>query len=179
MPVVLRPWSSEDAPALLDARWSNRDLDSQFGAAEISNVGSAVGYIAESYPFSERAKNWAIVADDVAVGNVGLSAIERRHDTAWMYYWLAEPARGNGYATRALIAVSDWAFANGLFRLELGHRTNNPASCRVATAAGFLAEGIERLKLRYGSERFDVETHARLATDPVPEAAGLSLVPPW
>ncbi|WP_440697198.1 GNAT family N-acetyltransferase [Clavibacter nebraskensis] len=43
---------------------------------------------------------------------------------------------------------------------------NNPASCRVARRAGFIAEGIERAKLRYGDERFDVETHARLATDP-------------
>lgn len=45
---------------------------------------------------------------------------------------------------------------------------NNPASCRVATSAGFLPEGIERAKLRYGDERFDVEAHARLRTDPAP-----------
>jgi hypothetical protein len=38
----------------------------------------------------------------------------------------------------------------------------------VATAAGFLAEGIEREKLRYGNVRYDVETHARLVTDPAP-----------
>jgi [ribosomal protein S5]-alanine N-acetyltransferase len=50
--------------------------------------------------------------------------------------------------------------------LELGHRTNNPASCVVARRARFLVEGLERQKLRYGDERFDVELHARLATDP-------------
>ena len=53
-----------------------------------------------------------------------------------------------------------------MFRLELGHRVNNPASCQVAIAAGFAVEGVERAKLRYGQKRFDVETHARLATDP-------------
>jgi RimJ/RimL family protein N-acetyltransferase len=52
---------------------------------------------------------------------------------------------------------------------------NNPASCRVATIAGFRAEGVERQKLRYGSERFDVETHARLATDPVPDLPGFEV----
>ncbi|OUE31259.1 hypothetical protein BFL35_05940 [Clavibacter michiganensis] len=52
----------------------------------------------------------------------------------------------------------------------------NPASCRVATRAGFAAEGIERAKLRYGDERFDVETHARLATDPPPAVLPLRLV---
>lgn len=50
---------------------------------------------------------------------------------------------------------------------------NNPASCRVATRAGYPAEGVERAKLRYGDERFDVETHARLATDPAPAVVGL------
>ncbi|WP_314138033.1 hypothetical protein [uncultured Plantibacter sp.] len=46
---------------------------------------------------------------------------------------------------------------------------NNPASCGVAIRAGFLPEGIERQKLAYGADRFDVELHARLATDPVPD----------
>jgi RimJ/RimL family protein N-acetyltransferase len=74
-----------------------------------------------------------------------------------------------------LTSVSTWAFDARLFRLELGHRLNNPASCRVATIAGFRAEGVERQKLRYGSERFDVETHARLATDPVPDLPGFEV----
>lgn len=50
---------------------------------------------------------------------------------------------------------------------------NNPASCVVAERAGFIAEGVERAKLKHGDERFDVELHARLATDPVPDHTGL------
>jgi RimJ/RimL family protein N-acetyltransferase len=174
--LVLRPWARTDAAALVRARASARDLDSQFGDVDISDEAAAAGYIVSSLGFSDRAKNWAIVDDGVAVGNVGLSAIERRHDTAWAHYWLAAEARGRGLATRALVAVADRAFADELFRLELGHRVNNPASCRVATAAGFAAEGLERQKLRYGSERFDVETHARLASDPAPDVVGLELL---
>lgn len=69
-------------------------------------------------------------------------------------------------ATAGARALADWAFQDlGLFRLELGHRTNNPASCRVATEAGFAVEGLERSKPRYGPTRYDVELHARLATD--------------
>jgi hypothetical protein len=38
--------------------------------------------------------------------------------------------------------VARWAFDDAeLFRLELGHRVNNPASCGVARAAGFAVEG--------------------------------------
>lgn len=75
-----------------------------------------------------------------------------------------------------MTTVADQAFCDGLERLELGHRLNNPASCRVATRAGFLAEGIERQKLRYGTQRFDVELHARLRTDPAP-ARDLARIP--
>ncbi|GAA4154339.1 hypothetical protein GCM10022286_01790 [Gryllotalpicola daejeonensis] len=175
MNVHLRPWRAEDAPALLTAQHSNSDLDSQFGDAEVANEAQAVEYIQSTLRFGDAFKNWAIVVDDLAVGNVGLAHIERRHDTAWAHYWLGAGARGHGYASRALAAVAGWAFSDGLYRLELGHRVNNPSSCRVATAAGFVAEGLERQKLRYGTERFDVETHARLATDPVPMISGMTV----
>lgn len=171
MTVVLRPWSSRDAEALMLAAQESHDLSVQFGGADLSSVPSAEAFIESSLTFDERAKNWAVVENGVAVGNVGVSAIDVRHETAWIYYWLAASARGKGFATSALLSVCDWAFANDLHRLELGHRVNNPASCRVATAAGFQTEGIEREKLRYGVERFDVETHARLRTDPAPPHA--------
>jgi RimJ/RimL family protein N-acetyltransferase len=51
--------------------------------------------------------------------------------------------------------------------LELGHPTNNPASCGVAASAGFLYEGLERQRLTRDGNRHDVERHARLATDPL------------
>lgn len=168
MSTFLRPWATTDADALADAWQSSPDLAAQFRSAELTSRPAARMYIKESLRFDEQARNWAIVDAGVAVGNVAATAIELRHATAWISYWLAPAARGRGYATSAVLAVSDWAFQNGLHRLELGHRVNNPASCRVATAAGFLAEGVERQKLRYGTERFDVELHARLRTDPAP-----------
>ncbi|MBE1514301.1 GNAT family N-acetyltransferase [Nesterenkonia halotolerans] len=168
MAVELRPWSDEDAPALSHASRQNPDLNAQFGGVDLSTVERARHYICGYLVFTESWRNWAIVSDGVAVGNVGLSAIERRHGTAWVYYWLTAEARGYGFASRALATVAVEAFSDGLFRVELGHRVNNPASCTVATRAGFPAEGLERQKLRYGADRFDVETHARLRTDPRP-----------
>jgi RimJ/RimL family protein N-acetyltransferase len=65
--------------------------------------------------------------------------------------------------------VARWAFDNaGLFRLELGHRVNNTASCAVARAAGFVVEGHQRQKSEYDGVRYDVELHARLVTDMEP-----------
>lgn len=72
------------------------------------------------------------------------------------------------FAPAGVRALARWAFDElGLYRLELGHRTDNPASCRVATRSGFAPEGIERARLRYGALRYDVERHARLADDDV------------
>lgn len=173
---ILRPWRPSDADALRDACRSSPDLHTQFGDVRPDTLAGAHDVIEHALASGERSRNWAVVLDGVAVGNVGLSAIEWRHQTAWASYWLATSARGRAFASRGLCAVSDWAYAEGLFRLELGHRVNNPASCRVAGRAGYQAEGVERQKLRYGQERFDVELHARLATDPAPTVSALQLL---
>ena len=165
--VLLRPWHVSDGVALLVARNTDPDLDKQF-ANDFHTEDEAAAYISEFLEFNDQIKNWAIVVDGVPIGNVGLSNISKSNQSAWAYYWLAANARGHGYASNALATVADWAFRNQIFRIELGHRTNNPSSCRVATNAGFLVEGLERQKLKYGAERFDVELHARLATDPSP-----------
>jgi RimJ/RimL family protein N-acetyltransferase len=122
---------------------------------------------------AEEAFPFAVVhgtggAEEV-LGHMTVDAVDRRHATGWVSYWTAAAARGRGVASRACRALSRWAFDEaGLFRLELGHRVNNPASCRVATGAGYLVEGRERQKLAYDGVRHDVELHARLATDPDP-----------
>ncbi|ACQ78351.1 GCN5-related protein N-acetyltransferase [Beutenbergia cavernae DSM 12333] len=179
MPVELRPWRPEDAPHLRRARATSPDLATQLGAVDLSTDEACSEFIAGHLGLSTTATHHAIVSDGVVVGNVGLTHIDRRHDTAWVSYWLSAAARGRGLAAPAAATVARWAFRDlDLYRLELGHRLNNPASCRVATAAGFVPEGVERAKLRYGDERFDVETHARLRTDVPPALEKLSFTPP-
>lgn len=175
MAVELRPWMLEDAPALWAAYRQSPDLKTQFSVGDLATVDQAREYISVQLLSTVSRRNWAITIDGAAAGNVGLSAINRRHGTAWAYYWLTTAARGRGYAGQALATVAAAAFGDGLFRLELGHRVHNPASCRVATRAGFIREGIERQKLQYGVERFDVETHARLRTDASPDCEMLPL----
>lgn len=175
MTILLRPWTAADADDLSRAACSADDLAPQFGGTDLTHVSAARSFIESFLRFDDAAKSWAIEVDGHAVGNVAATGIEFRHQTAWMSYWLAPAVRGQGLAARALARVSDWAFDAGLHRLELGHRMNNPASCRVAHAAGYLAEGVEREKLRYGDERYDVETHARLATDPRPPERGTAV----
>ncbi|MBD3942745.1 GNAT family N-acetyltransferase [Microbacterium sp. NEAU-LLC] len=176
MPVLLRPWSLDDAAALQDAVATSPDLERQLGPSTPATESESRDFIARRLAPSRERVNAAIVVDGRAVGNVGISSLDRVNDIGWVYYWLGTDARGRGLAARAAATIAAHGFGElGLFRLELGHRVNNPASCGFATRAGFLAEGVERQKLRYGSERFDTETHARLATDPAPDVDLLAL----
>ena len=174
--LLLRPWQPSDAGALVAACCGSSDLERQLDPAAGTPSG-AERIIREDLGWDPQVTcNLAIVAGGTAVGNVGISRIDPQHGTAWTYYWLAAPARGNGVAARAAATLSRWAAEElQLHRLELGHRTNNAASCRVARSAGFAAEGIQREKLHYDGERFDVEIHARLATDPDPALQLLAL----
>ncbi|MGY4645216.1 GNAT family N-acetyltransferase [Cellulomonas sp. URHB0016] len=174
----LRPWRPADAAALHAAVLESPDVARQLaGGADLASVEACAHLIdTELAPSSLSVHHFAVVAGGTVVGNVGVGSVERVHETAWTFYWLTASARGRGLATRGLAAVARWALDElGLFRLELGHRLNNPASCAVATRAGFAAEGVERAKLRYGAERYDVETHARLTTDPDPFVRPLPL----
>ena len=122
----LRAWRASDADALAEAFRTTPDLDSQLGGAQLDTADRAGAFIDERLRDTDTRRSWAIVHDGIPVGNVGLSTIEHRHGTAWAFYWVAATARGQGLATRALIAAGEWAFAEGLFRLELGYRVNNP-----------------------------------------------------
>jgi RimJ/RimL family protein N-acetyltransferase len=165
----LRSWTLDDAERLHEALRDSSGMFQQFGTLDTSSVEACAELIRTRLSLADPGgRDFAISIDGRAVGNIGVRHIEQQHNTAWVFYWLADEARGQGLAVRALATATQWAFAQDVFRVELGHRVNNTASCRVAIRAGFVVEGLERQKLRYGSERFDVETHARLAVDPTP-----------
>ncbi|MFJ3186444.1 GNAT family N-acetyltransferase [Streptomyces halstedii] len=132
------------------------------GRSEVAQGAAVCGEVVRSAAVRGGA------AQGEALGCVAVTAVNQVHGCGWVSYWTTEAARGSGVASAGVRALARWDFDDlGLYRLELGHRTDNPASCAVARRAGFTAEGIERGKLRYEGVRHDVERHARLATDPV------------
>lgn len=175
MAAALRPWRPADAADLLTAVRTSPDLDRQLPPAALRDLDGCAEVATSLAAWGPRDHHLAVEVAGRVVGSVGIGSVEPHHGTAWLSYWLSTGVRGHGLATRALATAADLAlgrlevFRLELFRLELGHRTDNPASCRVAARAGFLAEGVERARLRYGDRRYDVETHARLRTDPRPD----------
>ena len=168
--LVLRRWTPDDVDAVLEA-FAAPDMAGQ-ASAPTTTRAAARAWIAGTAAAWERGDGFVRAVSDEAeqvLASIAVTAVERRHDTGWVSYFTLPASRGRGVAAEGLRTTAAWALGDlGLHRLELGHRTNNPASCRVATAAGFAVEGLEREKLRYGDQRFDVELHARLAGYPVP-----------
>ena len=112
--------------------------------------------------------SWAVADQaDRLVGSVSLHKIDVEQGDSEIGYWTAPWARGKGVAARSVTAATRFAFTQlGLHRVYLYHALENPGSCRVAVAAGFLLEGILRHSYRYadGVHR-DEHLHARLSTD--------------
>lgn len=99
-------------------------------------------------------------------GTIGLYDVARIVGTAMIGYDLSSPARGRGYATRAVRLACRWAFEEvGMDRIWAGTDVHNAASQAVLRRAGFTLEGIEKggLPALDGSRR-DTLVWARLST---------------
>jgi RimJ/RimL family protein N-acetyltransferase len=89
---------------------------------------------------------FAIEHGEEAVGGVGfLVGRDIARISAEMGYWLSEDFWGRGIATRAVAAMSEWAFDNykltRVFAMTFAH---NAASIRVLEKSGFAREGVMR-----------------------------------
>ncbi|CAM5232745.1 GNAT family N-acetyltransferase [Streptomyces aurantiogriseus] len=166
--LVLRPWRTEDAPAVHAAfqdplmhRWHIRAADSEEEVAGwIEEWRAAWG--------EERNAQWAVAdaESDVVLGRVALREIALGDGVAEVAYWTTAAARGRGVAARATTALAHWALDEiGFHRLELLHAVANDASCRVATKTGFALEGTKRSALLHPDGWHDMHLHARVRGD--------------
>lgn len=95
--------------------------------------------------------------DDPAVGGIGVTLqddVARR--SAEIGYWLGRAYWGRGFATAAVRALTDWAFARfDLCRLYAGVFAWNPASARVLEKAGYTCEGRLRRSVTKDGQTID------------------------
>lgn len=148
--LLLRPWRDDDVPALLAAyrdpvlrQWTRQPLTTAADAAVFlrrSRQGWAAQRrfsfaVCEPTPDGER-----------LVAHVLLKEFVPGRGHAELGYWTVAAARGRAVASRATVAVTEWAFARfgaaGLTRLELLHQIDNPASCRVAEKSGYAFQEV-------------------------------------
>jgi len=157
--IHIRPWQLSDKPALL--RYANNRnvwinltdiFPHPYTADDADRWLWRCG--AEQRPHT----NLAIDLEAEAIGGTG---IELKKDvyrkTAGIGYWTGEPFWGRGFATRALLMMTEYAFANfDVERLQAGVFDWNPASARVLEKAGYRLEGRMRRNIfkdgRYADE---------------------------
>ncbi|OFT25651.1 GNAT family acetyltransferase [Brevibacterium sp. HMSC08F02] len=166
MTPTLRRLRTSDVTAVLDAFLSAPDMARQ---GDVTTLADAERYVGKLCEASSRHRPWAVCDSDSLVGVVCVT-VDEENRSGWFWYWMTARARGRGWTSRAAATVADWALDHeGLERLELGHRVNNPASGHVARSAGFIKEGTERAKFLIDGQRIDVDTYGRLTADPRPK----------
>jgi len=112
----------------------------------------------------QSTREHSATSQDTVIGRLALRAIDTGQGRAECAYWIRPEARGNGVAGRALSALAAWAFDEaGFHRLFLVHSTANEASCRVASKAGFVPEGVERSSVLHSDGWHDMHVHSRIA----------------
>jgi ribosomal-protein-serine acetyltransferase len=78
-------------------------------------------------------------------GGIGLHAIDARHRSSSIGYWLSEEFRGAGVMTASCRAVVSTAFSHyGIHRLEIRCATGNRKSRAIPERLGFQQEGVLR-----------------------------------
>src|SRR5690625_203835 len=171
--VHLRPLVGNDVEQVLAAFTSHPDMGRQ---GQVRTIEEATKYVVALTDANGPHRPWALAVDDRLAGLVAVS-IDAGNRNGWFWYWTAAQTRGRGWTKRAAATVADWALRDGgVFRLELGHRVNNPASGAIARAAGFIKEGTEREKFLIAGQRIDLDIYARLATEPWPPYYPLEMV---
>lgn len=161
----LRLWTAADAPFIEEAfqdpsiiQWHGRTMD-------IAEARAWVRHWKDRWE-NESGAGWAITHRSEVVGQISFRRIDLPAGSGEISYWTLPSARGHGFASRALQALTAWAFTTaGFHRLELSHSVDNPVSCKVAHNCGYLHEGTKRKQAMHIDGWHDMHLHARLSSD--------------
>ena len=143
----------------------------RWNPAPVADVDAALRWCGDAADWALGASHATFAIEDTATGRyagcVSIHSIDPVQADAEVGYRVAPWARRRGYATEALTAATRWTFeVTAVIRVELAHAVANPASCAVATRAGYALEGLMRQSFIYGDgTRYDEHLHARLRTD--------------
>ncbi|GAA3882621.1 hypothetical protein GCM10022243_54060 [Saccharothrix violaceirubra] len=163
----LRPWRSDDLPALVAAhrdpqlrRWLANSLADEAEARRWLDAQAGGWDSATRFSF-------AVVADENDQAPVGHVVVKvGTAGVAEVGYWTVARARGRGIASRSLETVSQWALSAQnlvrLNRLDLLHAEANQASCRVAEKCGYILHDL----LPAAPPTFSARGHRHVRTQP-------------
>lgn len=144
--LIFRPWRERDIPALrrlANNRKISRWLKDSF--PHPYTVADARAWIRESRQAQTRFA-LAIEWQKQVIGGIGLHPRADVYRFTWVLgYWLGEPYWGQGFATEAVQAVTEWGFRkHPIRRIQAGIFSGNRASMGVLKKCGFTLEARHR-----------------------------------
>jgi RimJ/RimL family protein N-acetyltransferase len=123
------------------------------------------GTQAEEFRKAGLGIHYAIQVAEQFEGCISLENTRWRESTVEIGYWLASWARGRGYMTTAVTALTGHALDLGFRRVELRIGANNSASTRVADSAGYTFEGVLRQAGHTHSGQIDLAMYSFIESD--------------
>jgi RimJ/RimL family protein N-acetyltransferase len=143
--LILRAPRRDDAKAIARLAGERRVAVNTARIPHPYGVGDAEAFIAAANRQDGEAV-FAITLDDAPIGACG---VDQRESGPEIGYWLGVPYWGNGFATEAVRALIEHAFADLQHEaLQAGVRVSNPASRRVLEKCGFQWTGVQLLRIR-------------------------------
>ncbi|OEU96335.1 GNAT family N-acetyltransferase [Streptomyces oceani] len=113
------------------------------------------------------------LAGDTLIGTATLWGIDTHHRGAHLGLGLLPAARGKGYGTDVVAALSHYGFVvRGLRRLQIDTLADNEPMLRAAERNGFVREGVMRSSAWVLGEFLDEVLLGLLVEDWQPEARG-------
>ena len=144
--LALRAPRLEDAKAVAQIANDRRIAENTARIPHPYSLVDAEKFIA-SVNRGEGETVFLITREKLVLGAVGISTSE--HEPPEIGYWLGVKFWGHGYATEAVHAVIDHAFADlDCEALGAGARVTNPASRRVLEKCGFQWTGVGLTRIR-------------------------------
>jgi RimJ/RimL family protein N-acetyltransferase len=144
--LVLRAPRLEDAKAVAQLANDRRIAENTARIPHPYALADAENFIA-SVNRADGEIAFLITREGVVLGACGIGMSER--EAPDLGYWLGVAFWGHGYATEAVRAVIDHAFADlGYDALGAGARVTNPASRRVLEKCGFQWTGVGLTRIR-------------------------------
>lgn len=147
--LTLRPWREADA-AVLVAAWADAEIARWTGVPARRDRVAATRWIAGGEGRRERGLAIDLVLDVAGsvIGEVGLAELDGEAGRAEIGWWVEARQRGRGWARTAAHLLAAWAVEELCLDTVVARcATDNPASGRVAAAAGFtlgaVTDGME------------------------------------
>ena len=130
--------AEEDAELIVEWRSNPENYRNFFNARPIT-LEEHLAWFGRYLDDSSRYDFMVIDSDGRRIGTVGLSRIGEPHGSCEISYMIGDvSARGKGYASEAVRALTDVAFSElDVASVDARIVAGNDASCRVVLAAGY------------------------------------------